>query len=209
MSRIYEYGNANADAVLIQPVDEHDMAMLDAEFNEIQRLTKADFQLIAVNVDSWNHDLSPWKAPAFFGNEEFGSGAEKTLTEILGICQPKGRRYCLGGYSLAGLFSLWAAFQTDAFTGITAASPSVWFPGFIGYMKENTMKSNKVYLSLGDKEEKSKNPVMSRVGDCVRDCYALLTEQGINCTLEWNKGGHFKEPELRMARAFAWILNQR
>ena len=45
MRKIYEYGNANADAVLIQPVDEHDMAMLDAEFDEIQRLTKADFQL--------------------------------------------------------------------------------------------------------------------------------------------------------------------
>ena len=209
MSKIYEYGNANADAVLIQPVDEHDMAMLDAEFDEIQRLTKADFQLIAVNVDSWNHDLSPWKAPAVLGNEEFGSGAEKTLMEILGICQSKNKRYFLGGYSLAGLFSLWGAFQTDVFTGIAAASPSVWFPGFIGYMKENTMKSSKVYLSLGDKEEKSKNPVMSSVGDCIRDCYALLTEQGINCTLEWNKGGHFKEPELRMARAFAWILNQR
>lgn len=89
MSKIYEYGNTNAEAVLIQPVDDHDMAMLDTEIDEIQRLTKADFQLIAVHVDSWNHDLSPWKAPAVFGKEEFGSGAEKTLTEILGICQSK------------------------------------------------------------------------------------------------------------------------
>ena len=89
MSKIYEYGNTNAEAVLIQPVDDHDMAMLDTEIDEIQRLTKADFQLIAVLVDSWNHDLSPWKAPAVFGKEEFGSGAEKTLTKILGICQSK------------------------------------------------------------------------------------------------------------------------
>ena len=43
MSKIYEYGNTNAEAVLIQPVDDHDMAMLDTEIDEIQRLTKADF----------------------------------------------------------------------------------------------------------------------------------------------------------------------
>lgn len=23
----------------------------------------------------------------------------------------------------------------------------------------------------------------------------------------WNQGGHFKEPDIRMARAFAWVMN--
>ena len=88
---------------------------------------------------------------------------------------------------------MWAAFQTEKFSGVAAASPSVWFPDFVGYMKENKIKCDAVYLSLGDKEERTKNAVMSKVGNCIRESYDLLTGQGIECALEWNKGGHFKD----------------
>ena len=202
----YEYGNPHAVITLIQPVDDHDIAGMDAEVAEIQRLSGKDFRLLAVKVDSWNQDLSPWPAPAVFGKDDFGNGARETLTEILELCKDEDKVYCLGGYSLAALFSLWAAYQTDRFAGIAAASPSIWFPGFVDYMKVNTIQCPNVYLSLGDKEEKTKNAVMAKVGDCIRDGYAWLKEHGIDCTLEWNKGGHFKEPELRTARAFARLL---
>ena len=202
----YEYGNPNAVITLIQPVDDHDIAGMDAEVAEIQRLSGKDFRLLAVKVDSWNQDLSPWPAPAVFGKDDFGNGARETLTEILELCKDEDKVYCLGGYSLAALFSLWAAYQTDRFAGIAAASPSIWFPGFVDYMKSHAIRCSNIYLSLGDKEEKTRNAVMSQVGDCIRDGYAWLKEHGIDCTLEWNKGGHFKEPELRTARAFARLL---
>lgn len=41
-----------------------------------------DFGLFAVKVDNWNADLSPWQAPAVFGNEAFGDGAAHTLDVI-------------------------------------------------------------------------------------------------------------------------------
>ena len=203
----YEYGNPNAVITLVQTVDEHDIAGLDDEVAEIQRLSGKEFRLLAVKVESWNRDLSPWPAPAVFGKDDFGDGAGELLTEILKLCQDESKIYYLGGYSLAALFSLWAAYQTDKFAGIAAASPSIWFPRFVDYMKSTAIKCPNVYLSLGDKEEKTKNAVMSSVGDCIRDGYAWLKEQGLNCTLEWNTGGHFKEPEIRTARAFAWLLS--
>ena len=203
----YEYGNPHAVITLVQPVDDHDIAGMDAEVAEIQRLSDKDFRLLAVKVDSWNHDLSPWPSPAVFGKDDFGDGAGELLTEILKLCQDKSKIYYLGGYSLAALFSLWAAYQNDKFTGIAAASPSIWFPGFVDYMKDNTIQCHNVYFSLGDKEEKTKNAVMASVGDCIRDGCAWLKEQGLNCTLEWNTGGHFKEPEIRTARAFAWLIS--
>ncbi len=203
---IYEYGNLQADVVLVQPVGDHDLAGLEAEVAEIRRLANKECRLLAVKVDDWNQDLSPWPASAVFGNDDFGNGAGETLTKILEFCQDEDKVYCLGGYSLAALFSLWAAYQTDKFVGIAAASPSIWFPGFVDYMKDNTIQCPNVYLSLGDKEEMTKNAVMAKVGDCIRDGYAWLKEHGIDCTLEWNKGGHFKEPELRTARAFARLL---
>lgn len=203
----YEYGNPEADTVLIQPTGEHEMASLENEVREIEKRTSKEFRFIATKVENWNDDLSPWKAPAVFKTEDFGGGASKTLENIIALCVDKNRKYYIGGYSLAGLFALWAACQTDIFSGVAAASPSVWFPGFIDYMKTYKMKSQNVYLSLGDREEKTRNPVMAQIGNCIKEEYRCLLENGINCILEWNKGNHFKEADIRTAKAFAWILN--
>ena len=131
----YEYGNPEADTVLIQPTGEHEMASLENEVREIEKRTSKEFRFIATKVENWNDDLSPWKAPAVFKTEDFCGGASKTLENIIALCADKNRKYYIGGYSLAGLFALWVACQTDIFSGVAAASPSVWFPGFIDYMK--------------------------------------------------------------------------
>ena len=79
----YKYGNPEAPIVLIQPVGDHDLPEIEGEVAQIRKLTALDFQMIAVKVDDWNLDLSPWKAPAVFGNEDFGEGAASLLEEIL------------------------------------------------------------------------------------------------------------------------------
>ncbi len=204
---VKEYANPAARMVLIQPVDHAEMWALEDEINEIKRLSDKDFCLYAPVVDNWNRDLSPWEAPAVFGREAFGGGAEDTLREVLRLCGNGEKEYILGGYSLAALFSVWAAYQTDRFAAVAAASPSVWFPGFLPYMKEHEIKTGALYLSLGDKEEKTRNPVMSTVGDCIREAYGLLSSGGCRCVLEWNRGNHFNEADSRTAKAFAWALN--
>ncbi len=206
MKRI-EYGDPAAPAVLIQPVDDHDLSFLDSEIKAIKSLTDAPSRLVAFKVNDWNSDLSPWKAPPVFGKEGFGDGAKATLEEILETVRDKTCTYFIGGYSLAGLFALWAAYQTDAFSGVAAASPSVWFPGFTEYMEEREIQCRSVYLSLGDKEEKTRNPVMATVGERIRKARSILTEQGVDCALEWNDGNHFKDADVRTAKAFAWLLN--
>ena len=206
MMKTYRFGNPHSDTVLIQPVDDHDLEGIENEFSATTGMSGMDFHLIAVKADNWNDDLSPWKAPAVFGKEDFGGGASKTLGELLGLCDDRSKTYYIGGYSLAGLFALWAAYQTDVFSGVAAASPSVWFPGFTEYMKRNEIKTGAVYLSLGDREEKARNPVMAAVGDRMREAYVLLKNSGLNCILEWNEGNHFKDPDLRTAKAFAWVL---
>ena len=205
---VFKYGALNSGIVLVQPVDDHDMSVLDSEVSYIRELTDKEFCLIAVRVENWNTDLSPWMAPAAFGNECFGNGASDTLAEILKMIDNPCKTYIIGGYSLAGLFALWAVTRTDLFSGAAAASPSVWFPGFIDYMEDHTVHAGTVYLSLGDKEERTRNPVMSKVGECIREGYTSLQRKGLDCTLEWNSGNHFKEPDLRMAKAFAWVIER-
>lgn len=200
------YGNPEASTVLIQMTGEHEN--LESEAAEIRRLTNVDFQLLALSVSDWNTDLSPWASPAVFGNEAFGGGAEETLRKVLEYCADRGRTYIIGGYSLSGLFALWASCQTDIFAGAAAASPSVWFPGFKEYLAERMPGCRCVYLSLGDREEKTRNPVMATVGSRIRETHDLLKAKGIETKLEWNQGNHFREPDIRTAKAFSWVLNK-
>ena len=204
-----------AKYLLIQPVDEHDIEVLDNEVAEIQDNTDKQFSLIAFKIEDWNSELSPWEAPSAFGNKSFGSGAKDTLEFIESKLIPTVKekynlggeiKFILGGYSLAGLFSLWSAYKTNTFSGISAASPSVWFNGWEEFMNNNTPLSNTIYLSLGDTEEKTKNKVMSAVGDNIRKQEELLKNDNITAILEWNKGGHFNDSDLRVAKAFIWCI---
>lgn len=205
---VSKYGNPDAETVLIQPVDNHDLEGIVNEAERIKQLSGKDFCLVAIKVDNWNSDLSPWEAPAVFGNESFGGKAAAALDEVLKLTGDPSKTYYIGGYSLAGLFAIWSAYQTDVFKGVAAASPSVWFPGFSDYMAERKICANSVYLSLGDKEEKTRNPVMATVGDNIRKARELLKAQGVNTVLEWNPGNHFKDPDIRMAKGFEWVIKQ-
>lgn len=210
------YGNRDARSVLVQMVGDHDLALVESEASHIRTLARGvDFLLAAVKVDDWNRDLSPWRAPAVFGDADFGDGAAATLAQLQGELLPslrsgfpdQGRRYYLGGYSLAGLFALWAAYEADDFDGVAAVSPSAWFPGFTDFVEAGMPHVQAVYLSLGDKESKARDPVMARVGDAVRQIHAHLDANCVRTVLEWNAGNHFREPDVRMAKGFAWLLN--
>jgi hypothetical protein len=48
---------------------------------------------------------------------------------------------------------------------------------------------------------------MATVGDRVREAHKLLKERNVNCILELNNGNHFKDPDIRTAKAFAWVMN--
>ena len=206
---IMEYGSKTARTVLLQPVDEHDAETIENELALIRGSAGEDFRLTAFRVGDWNRDLSPWEAPPVFGQEGFGGRARDTLEEILTYCTDGTKTYIIGGYSLAGLFALWAACETDVFSGVAAASPSVWFPGFPAYLRDHEIRSGHVYLSLGDREERTRNPVMRTVGDEIRAAYALLRERGTDCVLEWNEGNHFRDADARTANAFSWVMKRK
>ena len=217
--RCYIYEDSGACDILIQAVDEHDLEVLDPKVEKIKELVSGHpFTLAAFSISDWNRELSPWQAPAAFGREDFGAGAEDTLAYIMEELLPViektyhtdvPKRYFLGGYSLAGLFSLWAAYREKIFQGIAAVSPSVWFPGWESFIAEKEIHARLVYLSLGDKEAKTKNPVMSKVGDNIHKQYdRLCVESSVKkCVLEWNPGNHFVDSEVRIAKGFAWLLN--
>ena len=211
------YGEANAEYLLLQMTGEHELQSMDHEVAAIAQSSR-NFLFAALPVESWNDALSPWKAPAVWGKQGFGGKAGDTLRflteQVIPTLEqqfplPENVKIILGGYSLAGLFALWASTQTDLFYGVAAASPSVWFPGWMEFEQRHPMQAQRVYLSLGNKEERTKNTIMAAVGDNIRTLHSRLTERSADCTLEWNSGGHFKDADLRTAKAFRWVIEER
>ena len=189
-------------------MDQHGELTEVQERKDRQGLERRDFRLLAVEIQDWNRELSPWAAPAVFGKEGFAGGGRETLQALLELCRDREKEYIIGGYSLAGLFALWAAWESPCFSGVAAASPSLWFPGFSDYLLAGDPGCRRIYLSLGDREERTRNPVMATVGERIRELAAWLPGRGVDCRLEWNPGNHFQDPALRTAKAFAWVLSR-
>ena len=165
--------------------------------------------LLIYDVD-WNADLSPWKADAVFpGDSAFEGKADALIQElirhpVIGNTQWKYR--IIAGYSLAGLFSLYACTKTDLFDGCVSCSGSLWYPGFLQYLKEHSLNTSAVYLSLGEKEKYSRNPVLSSVELCMGEVAQYLKKNHI-CRYEMNPGGHFTDPDGRMLKGIAWMID--
>ena len=209
------YSNRRPRILFLQPVDDQDAQRLDAQIQAMDGCP-LPWALAAFAVKDWNRELSPWEAPPVFGNQPFGGGAAETLAFVTGRLLPEvcsrlslgeEAAVCIGGYSLAGLFALWAATETDLFAGAAAASPSVWFPGWLEYEQDHPIRAKNVYLSLGDREERTRNPVMATVGRCIRTLYERL-QADHSVTLEWNEGNHFRDSDKRTARAFCRVAAQ-
>ncbi len=213
------YLNENTEYTLIQPVDENDISVLDNEVKHIGENTDRNFSLVAFKIEDWNSELTPWEMPLLRGKGNFGDGAAGTLEFIKNELIPalseytntenKEIKYILGGYSLAGLFSLWSGYQTDIFEGIAAVSPSVWYKKWIEYVEAEKPLSEKIYLSLGDTEEKTKHQILSKIGENIRKQHEILEKsENVKTVLEWNEGNHFKNPDIRTAKGFLWVMNK-
>ena len=105
---------------------------------------------------------------------------------------------------------MWAFYESDIFTGVAACSASLWFPHWAEYVREHTIHPGSlIYLSLGIKEEKTRNAVMATVGDATRSLYQQYCSDPrvAETVLEWNPGNHFTQPDERVFKGFAWLLD--
>ena len=210
------YGEAHAEYLLLQMTGEHELQSMESEVTAIAQ-SAPHFLFAAIPVESWNDALSPWEAPAVWGKQGFGGNAADTLhfltEQVIPTLEqqfplPENVKIILGGYSLAGLFALWASTQANLFCGIAAASPSVWFPGWMEFEQQHPIQAQCIYLSLGDREERTRNATMAAVGENIRALHRELAERRKSCVLEWNCGGHFKDADLRTAKAFRWVMEE-
>ena len=216
--RINIYGKARVDIPVIYLNTVHGEGK--EVWDQCQRIGCPEFSLVAVSNIQWDHDMSPWAIPPITkGDTPCTGGADTYLALLTEKIMPaveealggKPRYSALAGYSLAGLFAVYASYHTDAFARIASVSGSLWFPNFIDYVKEREMRRipEKIYFSLGDREAHTKNPYLSPVEERTRMLYEYYSGQGISTIFIMNPGNHFNNANRRMADGICWILDDK
>ena len=177
------------------------------------------FNLVTVSDLAWSHDMAPWDSPAAFKNgESFTGGADDYLRLLVEEIIPRAEKELAGppawrgiaGYSLAGLFALYAIYRTDMFSRVGCMSGSLWFPGFKEYIFSHEPKSRPdcIYFSLGDKEAKTRNPVLKTVQENTEEIQTFYQNKGIDTVFQLNPGNHFVQGIERTIAGIQWLLSK-
>jgi len=177
-----------------------------------------DCTLVYVSGFDWDDCFSPWPAEGLKRGEWFKGGAGMTLLGLLTDYFPfveaplkiSNPIRSLVGVSLSGLFAVWAAHKSDAFSQVVSVSGSLWYDGFTEWVVKHKVSTSvkKLYLSLGEKEKNAKNPRMAKVEDATREIAGIIAEQGIPVVFELNPGTHFSAPLPRLEKALAVIFSE-
>ena len=174
--------------------------------------------IVVIEDVDWNDDLTPWPAEGVFKKAKpFGGHADGFLNKLTNEIIPeteehlaiKNAERTILGVSLSGLFAIWSAFNTDAFTNIISISGSLWYDGFTDWMKENTpsAKIKKVCMLLGEKEKNAKDDRMARVEEkTLAAANFLKGKSHASVLFELVEGTHFSPIMPKLERALEVVF---
>lgn len=186
-------------------------------YTALKSMTDKKVCLAVISDIDWNKEMSPWACPSLGRNDEpCTGGADEYLNKLTQVIIPaisgepenEAKRIIIAGYSLAGLFAVYSLYRSDVFTAAVSASGSMWFPDFKEFTDENEFRRipDRVYFSLGDKESKSRHPLLATVEKKTGEIYAGYKASGIETIFEMNPGNHFKDADIRLSKGIAWVL---
>lgn len=209
------YGAENADAPLV--VLNNYSGSGAGVWRKCREAACPPMALAVVSGLDWDDDMTPWPCPPLSPRDTPCAGkAEAYLKLLLGGILPAVRERLSGppsyaavaGYSLAGLFALYAAFRCDAFARVASMSGSLWYPQFSGFAESEPFARTPecLYLSLGDAEARTRHPLLKTVRENTERFAALCRTRGVPSVFELNPGNHFADCAGRTARGIQWIL---
>ena len=138
------------------------------------------FTLVAISDLDWNHDMVPWNSPPAFKNAEPCTGGADDYLRLL----------------------------TEEIMG--SMSGSLWFPRMKDYIFSYEPKRwpDCMYFSLGDKESKTRNPVLRNVRQNTEEIQAFYQDKGIDTVFQLNSGNHYDHATERTAAGLCWLLSR-
>ncbi len=190
---------------------------LDIGLKELSE--KYGVSIVLIPGVNWNDDLTPWPVEGVFKKAKpFGGQAASFLDKLTDEIIPEAEK-SLGiedaertimGVSLSGLFAVWACFDTNAFTNIISISGSLWYDGFVEWMKKKmpSPQLKKVCMLLGEKEKNAKEKRMATVEERTHTAAEILKANSQASVLfELVDGTHFSPILPRLERAFEAVYS--
>ena len=160
--KLHVYRSNVKDATTIYFLDGD---QFEEPFNHWIRKHQPALNFVLINANNRTDDYTPWPLQASETMPmDFGGKAAEHLkfitTKVIPFCESEygfassADKRAIGGYSLGGLFSFYAAVNTDLFGTVLSCSSSLWYPDFLAYLKEHPFKAPhpKLYMSVGDEE---------------------------------------------------------
>ena len=175
-----------------------------------------DSTVITVPIADWNASLTPWPAAGLYREEpDFGGDARHTLSELLEqalphIEQEHGLAPCkraICGYSLGGLFSLYAFTHAATFDACACISGSVWYEGWVDHLRQLDFDAvgRYAFLSIGTKEKRGAPKIIRTVQDNMEACAEILRAHGCETTYVTGPGNHMQLHHERFATGLAHL----
>ena len=89
-------------------------------------------------------------------------------------------------------------------------SGSLWFPSMKEYIFSHEPKCQPdcMYFSLGDKESKTRNPVLRSVRQNTEEIQAFYRGKGIDAVFQLNSGNHYDQVVERTVDGLCWLLSR-
>jgi predicted alpha/beta superfamily hydrolase len=189
--------------------------------DSIHRLLKScpDHTLVVISHLHWDDDMTPWYCPPLSKDDAPCGGKadawletmiEKIIPRVEDQLEEKPAYRILTGYSLAGLFAVYALYQTDMFQRVGSMSGSLWFPDFVEYIQDHKMvkQPDYLYFSLGNKEARTRHPLLKTVQKNTETIVKHYQEEGIDTFFELNPGNHYQDAEQRTIKGITWLLTR-
>ena len=120
----------------------------ESVMRELRKAGAEDSNLLVIGNLDWNYDMTPWDCPPLSKKDTpAAGGADQYLALLLSEILPRAKkmvcgsppRTCIAGYSLAGLFALYAMYRCDAFDRAAIISGSLWYPHFREFAAKHEM----------------------------------------------------------------------
>lgn len=172
--------------------------------------------VVTIPVRQWNDALTPWAAAGLYrGEPDFGGHANQTLAELVSEALPLAdktfglapRSHAICGYSLGGLFSLYALTSCDSFVACGCLSGSVWYEGWVDHLRrlDKDLAGTFAYLFIGTKEKRAARPILHGVQQNMGDCAHILSQHGCRVDYRTGPGNHMQHVPERFAAGLGAI----
>ena len=162
-------------------------------------------RVVSVPVADWADALTPWLAPALRpGEKDFGGRADETLASLAEMLDQTPGPHAICGYSLGGLFALYAFVREPRLAACACLSGSVWYEGWVDWLRENApdCAGRYAYFSVGKKEKRAGLP-FRHVEEDLAACEETLRAHGCRVDVALGPGSHMQHVTERLAAGLA------